>query len=216
VPDRRLRLGVIGALIGMLLLAGCGASGGGGAISAVSTPDNHGFHGTYLGDDPYQLPPAPLTDTAGRPTALTKSVVPVKVIFFGYSHCPDICQVVMSTIASALIRLDAAQRADVQVVFVTTDPARDTPPVLREYLDRFNSSFVGLTGSLSAIDAFGKPLHVYLEKGTKLASGGYEVDHSTYIYGVVGTGVQVIWDQATSPAQMRADIIKLLKQKEKA
>ena len=206
--------GLVGLLVGALLLAGCG-SGGGGPVSGVSTPGNHGYHGTYL-DDAYRLPATELTDTDGKPLALAASKAPVKVVFFGYSHCPDICQVVMSTVASALIKLDDAQRADVQVSFVTTDPARDTADVLRKYLDRFNSTFVGLTGPLAAITEAAAPLHVFLEKGTKLPSGGYEVDHSTYVYGAVGADVRVIWDQSTSPAQMRADIIKLLKQKESA
>ena len=215
---RRLFIALLGALLGTLVLVGCGGSGGtgGGAVSGVSTPDNHGFHGTYLGDTPYRLPTTELTDTDGKPFSLAASRAPLKIVFFGYSHCPDICQVVMSTIASALIRLDKAQRADVQVSFVTTDPARDTAPVLREYLDRFSSRFVGLTGPLASIETAGRPLHVFLEKGTKLASGGYEVDHSTYVYGALGADTQVIWDQATSPAEMRADIIKLLKQKESA
>lgn len=197
----------------MLLLAGCG--GNGGPQNSVVTPGNHGFHGTYL-TDPFVVPPILLTDTAGKEFALSKQAAPVKVIFFGYSHCPDICQVVMSTIAGALVRLDPDERSRVQVSFVTTDPARDTGPVLREYLDRFNSGFVGLTGPLNDISALAKPLHVFLEKGTKLPSGGYEVDHSTYAYGVAGNDVRVIWDQDTSPAQLSADIIKLLKSKESA
>jgi protein SCO1/2 len=212
---RRVRLGLLGALVGALVLAGCGGSGG-GPVSGVSTPGNHGYHGTYIGDTAYVLPGTELTDTGGQPFSLAASKAPVKIVFFGYSHCPDICQVVMSTIASALIRLDDAQRADVQVSFVTTDPARDTASVLRAYLDRFSSRFVGLTGPLAAIEAAGKPLHVFLEKGTKLSSGGYEIDHTTYVYGALGAKTQVIWNQATSPAEMRADIIKLLKKKESA
>ena len=211
----RARLALVGAVAAVLLLAGCGGSGGGGPVSGVSTPGNHGYHGTYLGDA-YPLPSTVLTDTDGKPFSLSVSKAPVKIVFFGYSHCPDICQVVMSTIASALIRLDPAQRADVQVSFVTTDPARDTEKVLRDYLDRFNSAFVGLTGPLSSITAAGKPLRVFVERGKKLPSGGYEVDHSTYVYGAVGAHAEVIWDQATSPAEMRADIIKLLEQKESA
>jgi len=212
VRDRRPLVVLAGLLAGVLLLAGCGGSGG-GPISGVSTPGNHGFHGAYR-DEPYLLPKVALEDTSGQPFALATQKATVQVVFFGYSHCPDICQIVMSTIASALIRLPKAERAAVQVSFVTTDPARDTAPVLREYLDRFNSHFVGLTGPLSRINAAGEPLHVYLEKGTKLASGGYEVDHSTYVYGAIGGDVRVIWDQATSPSEMEADIIKLLKQKE--
>jgi protein SCO1/2 len=213
VSDRRLPVLLVGLIAGLLVLAGCSASGG--PQNAVSTPGNHGFHGTYL-TDPFVVPSVLLSDTAGSEFALSKQAAPVKVVFFGYSHCPDICQVVMSTIASALIRLDADQRSQVQVSFVTTDPARDTGPVLREYLDRFNSKFVGLTGPLNQISAMARPLHVFLEKGTKLPSGGYEVDHSTFAYGVAGNDVRVIWNQATSPAEMAADIIKLLKEKESA
>jgi protein SCO1/2 len=213
VAERRLLLGLVGVLAGALLLAGCGGSSGPGVT--VSTPGNHGLHGTYL-DEPYVIPPVVLDDTAGKQVALSKSAAPLQVVFFGYSHCPDICQIVMSTIASALTRLDDAQRKDIQVTFVTTDPARDTSSVLRGYLARFNSTFKGLTGSLTAISALGAPLHIYLEKGTKLPSGGYEVDHSTFVYGALGADVRVIWDQTTSPKDLATDLTKLLKQKESA
>ncbi|RNL79674.1 SCO family protein [Nocardioides marmorisolisilvae] len=213
VDARRVRLGVAGIVAGALLLTGCGGGGGNGVT--ISTPGNHGYHGIYL-DEAYQLPATELTDTAGKPFSLASQKAPVKIVFFGYSHCPDICQIVMSTIASALAKLDAKQRAEVQVSFVTTDPARDTEKVLRTYLDRFNPSFVGLTAPLARIDAAGKPLHVSIEDGQKLPSGGYEVEHSTYAYGAVGSDVRVIWDQDTSPRSMATDIIKLLKTKETA
>ena len=211
MADRRLRLGVVGVLAGLLVLSGCGGSGG----TAIQTPDNHGYQGTYL-DDPYVVPPVALDDTAGKPLSLAEPAVPVQVIFFGYSHCPDICQIVMSTIATALVRLPQSEQSEVQVTFVTTDPARDTGKVLGEYLDRFNSRFIGLTGSLRSISALAAPLHVDIAKGAKLPSGGYEIEHSTYAYGAVGADVRVIWDQDTSPREMAADIIKLLKQKETA
>jgi protein SCO1/2 len=133
------------------------------------------------------------------------------VVFFGYTNCPDICQTVMSTIASAVSRLDADQRDRVQVVFVTTDPARDTGPALRSYLARFDPDFVGVTGDLKQIIALGDPLKVYVDKGQKLPSGGYEVDHSTYVFGITGDQAQTVWTQGTSPAEMAADIIRLLK-----
>ena len=68
-------------------------------------------------------------------------------MFFGYTNCPDICQVVMSTIASGIAKLPKSDQDALQVVFVTTDPARDTAKVLRTYLDRFNPEFLGATGS---------------------------------------------------------------------
>jgi protein SCO1/2 len=135
----------------------------------------------------------------------------LKVVFFGYTHCPDICQIVMSTIATAVNRLDADQRKAVQVVFVTTDPARDTGPVLRDYLDHLNPDFVGVTGNLARIVDLAKPLKVYIAKGEKLPSGGYDVTHTTEVFGVTADQARIAWGQDTSPAAMAADIIRLLK-----
>ncbi|MGY1794578.1 SCO family protein [Geodermatophilus sp. SYSU D00525] len=127
----------------------------GGSLATVEGPDD-----TYAGldlPDPYQRPSFTLTDqtgasydfasvTAGRPTLL----------FFGYTNCPDICPTTMADVALALRDTDPALAEQVQVVFVTTDPATDTPQVLGEYLDRFDADlptqFVGLTGGQDAID----------------------------------------------------------------
>jgi len=203
---------VIAALlaVGAFGLAGCGSADNGSLVSGVQTGDNHGFRGSYL-DDPYVVPDVALPDTDGTPYSLATATAPVKVVFFGYTHCPDTCQIVMSTIAGAVTRLDAEQRARVQVVFVTTDPARDTGRALRTYLDRFNPDFVGVTGDLGRIVDLARPMKVYIEKGQKLASGGYEVNHATYTFGVTGNQVRVVWSEDTSPAAMAADIIKLLK-----
>jgi protein SCO1/2 len=202
---------VLGALLAVLALAlsGCGGAAGDPPVSVVSS-DNGGYHGTHL-DDPYVVPDITLTDDRGEPYSLAKDPAPLKVVFFGYTNCPDICQAVMSTIASAVTRLDADQRKQVQVVFVTTDPARDTGQALRSYLARFDPDFTGVTGDLEQIIALGNPLKVYVDKGQKLPSGGYEVDHSTYVFGVTGDQAGTIWTQGTSPAAMAADIIKLLK-----
>lgn len=192
-----------------MAVAGCGSSDDNPLVTGMSA-DNHGYQGSYL-DDPYVVPDVALPDTDGAPYSIATATAPLKLVFFGYTNCPDICQVVMSTIAGAVTRLDAAQRADVQVVFVTTDPARDTEKALRTYLDRFNPDFVGVTGDLARIIDLAKPMKVYIEKGEKLPSGGYEVNHATYTFGVTGDKVRLVWGQDTSPAAMAADIIKLLK-----
>jgi protein SCO1/2 len=210
VAERRRRALLVVLAVLAFAVAGCGGGADDGpAVSGVQTGDNHGYHGAWF-DDPYVVPDVALPDTSGKPFDLATSPAPLKLVFFGYSNCPDICQIVMSTIASAVTRLDADQQKQVQVVFVTTDPARDTGPVLREYLDRFNPAFVGVTGRLGQIVDLGKPLGVYIDKGQKLPSGGYEVDHGTHVYGVVGDQARVAWSQGTSPAQMAADIIRLL------
>ena len=208
---RRAALAAVLAAVAFAVTAcGSGSSDEGLPVSGLQTGDNHGYNGTYF-EDPYVVPDVALPDTSGKDFSVATSPAPLKLVFFGYSNCPDICQIVMSTIAGAVTRLDSAQKKDVQVVFVTTDPARDTGTVLREYLDRFNPAFVGVTGQLSRIIALGKPLGVYVDKGQKLPSGGYEVDHSTHVYGVVGDQARVAWQQGTSPAQLAADIIRLLK-----
>jgi protein SCO1/2 len=212
VADRRWRL--LAALLASaaLVLCGCGGKDESGEppISGLQTSDNHGYNGTYL-EKPFVVPDISLPDDSGEPYSLATATAPVKLVFFGYTNCPDICQIVMSTIASAVTRLDAEQRADVQVAFVTTDPARDTGPVLRTYLDRLDPDFVGVTGKLDRIIDLGKPLKVYIADGQKLPSGGYEIEHSTYVFGVTGDEARVIWTQGTSPADMATDIIKLLK-----
>ncbi len=85
--------------------------------------------------------PDQLTDTDGQPYSLVDDdTKPLTLVFFGYTHCPDICPMVLSNLASALTRLDDDDKSNVQVVFVTTDPSRDTPEVLRHYLDRYNKA----------------------------------------------------------------------------
>ena len=193
------RAGAALALTLALVLGGCGGA------------DDGEFHGIVL-TDAYTVPATPLTDTAGQPFSLaTDTRKRLTLVFFGYSNCPDVCQVIMSSLASALTRLDESDRDQVQVVFVTTDPARDTEKVLRTWLDRFDPSFVGLTGSLPDIVSVGKALGVAVEKGEKLPSGGYDVVHGTQVIGIdQDDKAPVVWRQGTGAADFAADIHQLL------
>ena len=101
-------------------LAACGSSAADDAATATATGPGR--------PTPYEVAATPLTDTDDQPYSLVDDTdKDLTLVFFGYTHCPDICQVVMSNIASAMTRLDDADRERVDVVFVTTDPARDTP-----------------------------------------------------------------------------------------
>ena len=173
--------------------------------------DDDGMNGAVL-TTPYDVPKVALHDTAGDAYDLAKdTTTPLTLVFFGYTHCPDVCQVVMATIASALNRLDESAREDVSVVFVTTDPDRDTPEVLRAYLDRFNPDFVGLTGDLDEIVALGEGMGVSIAKGQELPDGGYEVDHSTPVIGVEPKGkAPIVWTQTVSAAQLAEDITTMV------
>lgn len=194
----------------LAVLSACGPSSGpGAAVTGVRSSDDDGYLGVKL-DQPYVVPPLTLRDTSGRSFELARQPRRT-VVFFGYTHCPDLCQTVMSTIASAWARLSVEDRARLQMAFVTTDPARDSGAVLRRYLDRFNPRFTGLTGSLSQIDALGRPMAVYVKKGRQLPSGGYEVDHGTQVITVRHARGDLLWTAATSPADIAADLHKILK-----
>jgi protein SCO1 len=209
VVGRRLLPAALTALL--LAVAGCGSSGDadrGSAITGLSVSDDDGYRGILL-DTPYAVPDVTLTDTAGKPFTLADQEKRT-LVFFGYTNCPDICQVVMSTIASAVARLSASQQADLQVLFVTTDPARDTRKALRTYLDRFNPDFVGVTGSIKRVDALGRGMGVEVMKGQKLPDGGYEVDHTTNVTAVHAGKGDLLWTASTSPSDMAIDLRKVL------
>ena len=182
-----------------LLLAACGGGDGEQLTGAVL-------------DQPYVVPDTPLTDTDGAAYSLSADTDKrLTLVFFGYTHCPDICQVVMSSLASAMTRLSETDRDDVDVVFVTTDPARDDEQAVRAYLDRFDPSFIGLTGQLGTITDVGADLAIAVEKGERLPSGGYEVTHSTPVVGIdADDRVPIVWTQGTSAAEFAADVHTLL------
>ncbi len=162
---RRSRLAVLTVSAG-LVLAGCGggaadedtAAGGHdghGAVAQVEGPEDR-YAGLDL-PDPYQRPSFTLTGPGGQPYdfAAETGGKPT-LLFFGFTNCPDVCPATMADVAVALRGVDPALAEQVQVVFVTTDPAFDTPEVLAEYLGRFDADlptrFVGLTGDQAAID----------------------------------------------------------------
>ncbi|MGN6251287.1 MAG: SCO family protein [Marmoricola sp.] len=191
----------------LLALTGCGSSTS--PVSDLTRPDNHGYHGTYV-DPPYTVPAITLPDNRSNPFTLARDDHDVDVVFFGYTNCPDVCQVVMGTITSAYLRLPQADRDRVRVVFVTTDPNRDDERQLTSYLARFDPSFTGLTGDIDAIGRLGTPLGVYIKKGQRLPSGGYEVEHGTAVYGITHGTAPVVWNDGISASAMADDIERLL------
>jgi len=166
---RRLAAGLL-AVLAAGGLAACGASGG--AQPSQSKPSELTDHtdATYagLGLTPAQPRPAfTLTDTSGRPYRFgTATAGKPTLLYFGYTHCPDVCPTTLADIALALQAVPSSIRQQTQVVFVTTDIKRDTPAVLKRYLAQFDpglpNPFVGLTGSQPQIDAAQVGAHVTL------------------------------------------------------
>jgi protein SCO1/2 len=123
-----------------------------------------------------------LTDTSGQPFSLRAQTQGyLTLLYFGYTHCPDICPTHMANIAAALHQLPSSVRSQVRVVFVTTDPARDNASVVRDWLNHFDASFIGLTGTAAQVQtaeaASGmSPSSIEFQGG-----GNYAVDHAAQV-----------------------------------
>lgn len=104
----------------------------------------------------------------------------VTVLVFGFTHCPDICPTTLLNLSIVLDQL-GADRDHVQIAFITVDPERDSPEVLRDYMSAFGPNFVGLTGEPGAIRAAAKAFKVFFQK-VRLPGGDYTMDHSVAIY----------------------------------
>lgn len=183
----------------------------GGAIVRTQAADPNGLRGATL-DRPYALPTASLTDTGGNEFNLvTSTKKPVTLVFFGYTNCPDVCNTVLADIASALTKLDRTDRGQIQVLFITTDPARDSGPAIRKYLDRFDPSFTGLTGPLASIKSIAKAVGVPVEGMKKLPSGGYEVGHGAQVLGFgQDDKATVLWLSNAAIGDLAHDFAKLV------
>lgn len=208
-PSRPAALAVA---LSAVLVAGCGqTSADRSPVADLSMHDEDGMNGAVL-TKPYDVPDLTLTDTRDQPYSLaTDTRNAVTLVFFGYTHCPDICQVVMADIASAMTRLDPADRRQVGMLFVTSDPSRDDPATLRTYLDRFDPRFEGLTGDLRVIRKAADALGVPIEKGDRLPSGGYAVAHGTQIVGMGADGrAPIVWTEGTSAAQLAQDLSRMV------
>jgi len=101
------------------------------------------------------------------------------LVYFGYTHCPDICPATLAEIADVLRRLPDKP---IKVLFITVDPERDTPALMADYVSSFDPRIVGLSGSIAAVGAAEKAYRVYARKAPASANGDYGMDHSSVIY----------------------------------
>ncbi|NPB08093.1 MAG: SCO family protein [Aquificae bacterium] len=136
----------------------------------------------------------------------------VVLVFFGYTHCPDVCPAAMYNLQKTFGLLGEDERKRVKVVFISVDPERDTPQKVAEYASYFNKDFVGLTGSPEEIKKVAKAYMVYYKKVEGSSEGGYLVDHTAYIYLITKDGtLKLIYPvQRQKPELMAKDLKKLL------
>lgn len=225
------RAAVAAALVATLPLTACGASSTGAAQAPVAA--------AWHGIEPDPVPPRPhfvLTDTSGAPYDFAaRTTRRPTLLYFGYTGCPDECPTAMADIATALRRSPPALRAATTVVFVTTDPARDTPALLRSWLDRYDTGFIGLTGTPAQVDAAQRaagvrpatrggatPTASASTSGDPHAPGtadhsndsslGYAVEHTTMIFAYdVDDRLPVLYPPSTTAGDLAADLPLLAK-----
>ena len=175
------------------LVSGCGSPG-----QARGAPDSVGLHGHVM-NKAIAKPAVTLTDENGKPYDLrARTADRVTLLFFGYTHCPDVCPTVMADIAEALRQM-VVIRSRVTVVFITSDPVRDTPAVLKAWLAHFDRQFVGLTGSQMQIRAAARAVGVPLAAPKRQKDGTYTVTHGSQVlaFGTDGEAHVVFTAQST-------------------
>jgi protein SCO1/2 len=151
-----------------------------------------------------------LGDPQGQARRLADFKGKAVVVFFGYTQCPDVCPTTLLSMREVLNRLgnDAGR---VQVIFVTLDPARDTPQVLAEYVTAFHPSFIGLRGDEATIAAVARDFKVFYAKQAGSTAGTYSIDHSTGSYAYDPEGrLRLLIRHGETPDNVAADLRLLL------
>ena len=208
---------VAGVAAVLVALLGCSTSSREQPVAdVVSAQAADGYAGTLLSDPPVERPDLVLPETDGQSFDLQADTDGVTALFFGYTRCPDICPTTMADLATAKRALSAEDQDRITVVFVTEDPASDTPEVLREWLDRFDRDFVGLIGGDAGTQQVLDDLHLPPTEGHVDAPGGPphedgELEHSGVVY-LFGPGdrATVVHSGGTTIPQYTSDLRRLL------
>ncbi len=194
MPSRRTLLPLLGAALGILVVAGAlVAQHAGLATQAASA----------IGG------PFALIDGDGRTVTQAAFAGEPTLVFFGYTHCPDVCPTTLDSISQALKAMGPDK--PVKALFITLDPARDTPAVMKEYLSSFDPRIVGLTGPQAAVDQVAHEYRVYAKK-VPAGDGDYSVDHTGVVYLMDKSGnfVESFNPDLDKPAEAAATLSKYL------
>ncbi|AWZ05609.1 MULTISPECIES: SCO family protein [unclassified Streptomyces] len=165
-----------------LTLTACGGEGAKtDQVTQISGGQAKAGSATVL-ERPFDKPDLVLTDATGKPWNLREQTKgKPTLIYFGYTSCPDVCPLTMSNIAVAKKALPKADQDKLQVVFITTDPARDTPETLRSWLKGQDPAFTGLTGDFATIQAAARTLGIGIEAATTDANGNVVSMHGAQV-----------------------------------
>ena len=174
--------------LSMLLCLGLALGLGG---CSAESPEAPPLQGARLGG------PLTLTDQNGRRTSEADFAGLYRIVYFGFTFCPDVCPVDLQQIGQAMRQIektDPAIAATIQPIFVTVDPERDTPAVLKQYVAAFHPRLIGLTGRTDEIARAAKAYGVYYTKREADAGNGYVVDHSrvALLFGPDGAPIAIL------------------------
>ncbi len=205
------------AVFSSVVLTSCSDPGGPSAtVRQVGGPSetSSAYPGAFVFPHGYAKPDVMLTDTSGSPFDIaTDTAGQVTLVYFGYTHCPDLCPLNMYTTATAIQGLPRGERGRVHVVFVTTDPLRDTPSVIRTWLDHFDPSFIGLTGPAGQIARAELATGIPLSSAEHVRAPGanYQVNHAGYVLAYTPDGrAHLEFPAEILPGQEARDLSALL------
>jgi protein SCO1 len=185
--------------LAIALLGGCGQ---GGAIPAGDPP----LAGAAIGG------PFELIDSAGKTVRWSDFDGKFRIVYFGYAYCPDVCPLDVQRMMKGFAQFQKSSpelAAQVQPIFITIDPARDTPAVVGEFTRAFSKDLLGLTGTPEQVDKAAKAFAVYYQKGEVSENGGYMMDHSraAYLMGRKGEPIATL-PVDDSPEAVAAELAK--------
>lgn len=178
----------------LLAVAGCGPAAEGEVPADAIVQLSDQFSGDFA-----------LTDMNGAAVASADFRGRLVVVYFGFTSCADVCPLALSRLSAALDLLDDRERREIAPLFITVDPVRDTPEVLKAYLE-FDPRIVGLTGDQAAIDAASRSFKVYARRLPLPDSAlGYTMDHSSFYYLVDRAGrPKLALHDSLTPAELAA------------
>jgi protein SCO1/2 len=192
----RFRIGVsLMATLGVLILAGC------------REPE---FNGVRF-DPPEPAPAVSLSRADGSTFKLQDQRGSVVLVFFGYTHCPDVCPTTLADWKKVMHALGSSAKR-VTFVFISVDPARDTPAAVQHYVDGFDPSFVGLSGDSAQVARAESEFHVSASRDDAAAATGYTMTHSSQTFVIdMQNRVRLLYPFGIPPVSIVADVRKLLR-----
>lgn len=212
---KRRRIAQAVALSAVLALgaAACGSDSDSDE-SVAETSETSGEKKATVLDRPFEKPDLVLTDTEGEEYDFIKETEgKPTLIYFGYTNCPDVCPLTMGNIAVAKEELSKAEQEELQVVFVTSDPERDTPKELGKWLKSAAPGSVGLTGDFDTIQAGARTLGISIEPSTEEKNGDIVSDHGTQVlfFSPKDDKARVLYTDDVSVETYTEDLPKLVK-----